>query len=104
MTQNAFNLGIAQISLRLLAYFRNRVGDLTMAEDLRQETLLKAYRARAALRDEARFEAWLFRIANRTIIDYYRRRRPLEKLPYDLAGETGADKDEVRAVMVCAVR
>ncbi|MFZ3374817.1 MAG: sigma-70 family RNA polymerase sigma factor [Chthoniobacterales bacterium] len=104
MTQNAFDFGIAQISPRLLAYFRNRVGDLATAEDLRQETLLKACRARPALRDETRFEAWLFRIANGTIIDYYRRRRPQDKLPCDLTGETGAEKDEVTPVMVCAVR
>jgi len=104
MTQSAFDLQVAQISPRLLAYFRNRVGDLSTAEDLQQETLLKACRARAALRDETRFEAWLFRIARGTIIDFFRLRHPQDKLPCDLTGETGAAKDEVTPVMVCAVR
>jgi len=104
MTKNAFDLGIAKISPRLLAYFRKRVGDLATAEDLRQETLLKICRARAALRDETRFEAWLFRIANGTLVDYYRRHRSQDKLPSALTTEAGAEKDEVTAVMACAVR
>ncbi len=104
MTRDRFDLAVAQINRRLLTYFRNRVGDLATAEDLRQETLLKAYRARAGLRDHRRFEAWLFRIANRTMIDLYRQRRPHDKSPGNLLVETGAKKDEATPVMACAVR
>src|SRR4051794_26277598 len=87
MTQTAFDREVAQISPRLLAYFRNRVGDVATAEDLRQEALLKAYRMRAALRDKTRFEPWLFRIAHGTIVDHYRKRgSKKESAPY-LAAE-----------------
>lgn len=104
MTRDTFDLAVARINRRLLTYFRNRIGDLATAEDLRQETLLKAYRARAGLRDERRFEPWLFRIANGTMIDFYRQRRPQDKPPGDLLVETGAKTDEVTPVMACAVR
>ena len=49
------------------------------AEDLAQKTLLKALRSRTSLRDQRRVRAWLFRIARRTIIDHYRRRRSSEQ-------------------------
>jgi RNA polymerase sigma-70 factor (ECF subfamily) len=102
--QAAFDLKVAQISRRLLVYFRNRVGNLAIAEDLQQETLLKAYRGQAALRDERRFEPWLFRIAHGTIVDYYRRQYSQNKLACDLPAETGPDTNDVTTVMACAVR
>jgi RNA polymerase sigma-70 factor (ECF subfamily) len=107
MRQTAFDREVVQIIPRLLAYFRNRVGDLATAEDLRQETLLKAYRTRAALRDETRFEPWLFRIAHGTMVDHYRRPCPPKKLgdaPREARVNTEAKQDEVTSVMICAAR
>ena len=50
------------------------------AEDLVQETVLKAYMARNSFRPGTNFRAWLYRIMTHTYIDSYRklRRRPTQ--------------------------
>src|SRR5437762_817158 len=47
MNQDAFDRALVKLSARLPAYFRRRVSDATVVEDLTQETLLKAFRAAA---------------------------------------------------------
>lgn len=58
---------------KLLAHVRARVSDPDLAEDLLQESLLKALRA-ASLREEEKLVPWFYRILNNAIIDSYRRR------------------------------
>jgi RNA polymerase sigma-70 factor (ECF subfamily) len=50
------------------------------AEDLFQETLLKAYAGRHSFQPETNLKAWLFRIMTNTYINSYRtkRRRPMQ--------------------------
>ncbi len=58
------------------------VGEPALAEDLTQETFLRAYRALARLPEDANYRAWLFRIATNAATDEIRRRkrRPQEML------------------------
>lgn len=60
------------------------------AEDLVQETYLKAVRALDRYREESGCRAWLFTILTNTYIDHYRRRkrRPV-KVEFDDEGATG---------------
>ena len=51
-------------------------GDRTQAEDLAQETFVKAFRNLAAFDTTRRLSSWLFRIAHNTAIDAMRRSRP----------------------------
>ena len=51
-------------------------GDRALAEDLAQETFVKAFRNLAAFDTTRRLSSWLFRIANNTAIDAMRRARP----------------------------
>jgi RNA polymerase sigma-70 factor (ECF subfamily) len=83
-----FDEQIAGFVTRLRGFIRSRVRDNATADDLTQETLLKVYRSRTTLLDSQRLEAWLYRIARRTIIDYYRQRKPDEELPANLTGES----------------
>jgi RNA polymerase sigma-70 factor (ECF subfamily) len=53
------------------------VGDPTLAEDLAQETFLKAFRHLDRFDTERRFASWLFTIAHNTTLDYLRRRKPI---------------------------
>jgi RNA polymerase sigma-70 factor (ECF subfamily) len=56
-------------------------GDPTSAEDLVQETYLRALRSFGTLRDPARVRPWLFQILNRLVIDGHRirdREQPIE--------------------------
>jgi RNA polymerase sigma-70 factor (ECF subfamily) len=59
----------------LLAYLARVVGDSAAAEDLCQETFLKALRSWARHDPAASPVAWLYRIATNTAYDYLRRRR-----------------------------
>jgi RNA polymerase sigma-70 factor (ECF subfamily) len=93
---------VIEIAPRLHAYCRRRVCDPATAEDLAQEALLKAFRGRAALRDETRLEAWLYRIAHGTVMDHYRRRPLTEQWRCEPAEEPQAN--DITTVMACNVR
>lgn len=62
--------------------------DRTLAEDITQETFLKAYERLDQLRDASRVEAWLVRIAINGARDALRRSRNLCSIPEDM--ETAA--------------
>ena len=55
-------------------YVRYLVRDSVEAEDLTQETLLRAYQQRSRLRDAAALESWLYQIATHASIDRLRQR------------------------------
>lgn len=61
-------------------YIRRIVGDATEAEDLTQETLVRAHEKLSTLESETRLTAWLYRIATNLCYDRFRsasfRRRP----------------------------
>lgn len=79
------------------AFARKRVGDSHLAEDLVQESLIKALAAdRQPNGDEATM-AWFYRILRRSIIDVYRREdaksRALDRFEQELP-DTPSDEDE----------
>lgn len=51
-------------------------GDGMLADDVAQDTLMKAYLACDGFDDPDRFDAWIFRIAYNTFLNAVRRRRP----------------------------
>jgi RNA polymerase sigma-70 factor (ECF subfamily) len=59
--------------IRLIA---RMIRDPSLAEDLAQETFVKAFRNLAAFDPTRRLSSWLFRIAHNTAIDALRRVRP----------------------------
>lgn len=104
MTALAFDHTVAEFSGPLRAFIRRRVRDDATADDLTQETMLKVFRSREALRDGQRIEAWLYRIARTTLIDFYRRQRPAAELPANLAAELPEPADEVTEAMTRSLR
>jgi RNA polymerase sigma-70 factor (ECF subfamily) len=105
MSTMQFDTGVTEFVAKLRAFIRARVSDDATADDLTQETLLKVYRSRASLRDGDRLEAWLYRIARRTLIDYYRKRRPSEELPASLKSESEDEVSTIRdAVLISTIR
>lgn len=56
-------------------YVLRMVGDRDRAEDITQDTFIKAYRKLDQLTDDAAIRPWLYRIATNTAIDEIRRRR-----------------------------
>lgn len=65
----------------ILAYLTRLVNDRETAEDLCQETFVKAIRHWAEHNPESSAVAWLYRIATNTAYDYLRRRRRICFLP-----------------------
>ena len=61
-----------QLSGRLLAFIRSRVGDDAAAEDILQEVFLRIHTHLDSVKDTAKLESWIFQIARHAIIDHYR--------------------------------
>jgi len=59
-----------------LLHFLRRAGPEYDAEDVLQETFLRAYSRLNRYRPQWRFSTWLFTIARRTSINYHRRPQP----------------------------
>jgi RNA polymerase sigma-70 factor (ECF subfamily) len=59
---------------QFLGYIRKRIGDPDLAEDILQDSLLRAIRAAPTLRDEERVIPWFYRVLQNAIVDTYRRR------------------------------
>lgn len=97
MKPSSFEKQIVEQAPRLRSFVRAQVRSAADADDLAHDTLVKAFQSRDSLRNEERLQAWLFRIARRTIIDFYRRQRPSEKL-----ADAATDSSEVKLDAVSA--
>jgi RNA polymerase sigma-70 factor (ECF subfamily) len=86
---------------RVYNFFRYRVGDGPVAEDLTSVTFEKAWRARKRYRpDLAGFGTWLLAIARNVAVDHYRAARPhaaLEEVSGVASGPTPEDLAERRS-------
>ena len=72
----AFRLLVERYQRQVHGLLVRMVRDPALAEDLAQETLIKAYRAIASFDRSRKFSSWLFKIAHNTAIDHLRRNRP----------------------------
>lgn len=98
---------------RVYNFFRYRVGDGPLAEDLTSITFEKAWRARERYRrDQAAFGTWIFAVARNVAIDHFRSARvsvPLEEAAEIAGGPTPEDlavrrSDEERLARLLAAR
>jgi RNA polymerase sigma-70 factor, ECF subfamily len=74
-SQAAFEQIVRRYQRPVLSLLVRLTGDRALAEDLAQETFVKAYRNLAAFDVTRRLSAWILRIAHNTGIDAMRRRR-----------------------------
>ncbi len=84
----------------LLAFIRSRVSDPALAEDILQDSLLRAVQAAPAVREDERLTAWLYQIVRNAITDAYRRRGVRAAARERLAAEVDVaftPEDEARA-------
>ncbi len=58
---------------QIKVYLLSKVSNAADVEDLLQEIVIKAYNNLDSLHSQDRAKPWLFQIANRTVIDYYRK-------------------------------
>lgn len=71
----AFAILMSRYQTRLKKYINGFVKNNDLAQDLTQETFLRAYRNRENYVPKARFAAWLYRIATNLCYDQFRRQR-----------------------------
>ncbi|HXG09157.1 MAG TPA: sigma-70 family RNA polymerase sigma factor [Gemmataceae bacterium] len=103
---------------RVVALCHAKVGRADLADDLAQETLLRAYRALASLADPERFGSWLHGIALRTCFDWLRSNHrtpiPFSALGPDFhpeevlsrassSGEAAVDREDERRELLAQV-
>ena len=67
------------------------VRDHSLAEDVTQDTLIKAWRALPQFRGESSLRTWVLRIAHNTAISTLRRRRDELRPPWSLQSAGGDD-------------
>jgi RNA polymerase sigma-70 factor (ECF subfamily) len=77
---SAFAAIVGRWQNRLLNFFYRATGNRADAEDLTQETFLELHRSAARYTAQGSFQAYVFTLARRRLIDRYRKqaRRPLD--------------------------
>ncbi|HVB64627.1 MAG TPA: RNA polymerase sigma factor [Nitrolancea sp.] len=78
----AFTALFDQYQRPIVNYLYRMVNDREVAEDLAQDTFLKAYRAIDRTDADLNFRAWIYRIATNTAMSYFRRKRLLQWIPF----------------------
>jgi len=85
-SQSAFERIVRRYEGPVIRLIFRMTGDRALAEELAQDTFVKAYRHLSAFDTTRRLSSWLFRIAHNTALDSLRRSR----LPVVPIGETGS--------------
>jgi len=97
--KSAVAAGMSAHRASILRYVRSIVGDPSTAEDLTQETFLRAHARWTSLQDESRLLPWLYRIATNVCRDGFRRQKsrhrpgPADVDPYDTVETNAAVAD-----------
>jgi RNA polymerase sigma factor (sigma-70 family) len=86
-----------------LAFVRKRVPDPDVAADVLQDSLLKALKNAAQIRDDENVIAWFYRILRHSLIDLYRRRAVRDRAVQDLQLELehAPTPEEKRSLCAC---
>jgi RNA polymerase sigma-70 factor (ECF subfamily) len=74
-SQSAFEQIVRRYQRPVISLIARVTGDYALAEDLAQETFVKAFRSLSAFDTTRRLSSWLFRIAHNTAVDAMRRSR-----------------------------
>jgi RNA polymerase sigma-70 factor (ECF subfamily) len=81
---------------KLHGFILSRVGDRSTADDILQDVFLRIYSKIDTLREDSKFQSWMYRITRNAIIDYYRAQKKMEELPESLAAPETETSAEVR--------
>jgi RNA polymerase sigma-70 factor (ECF subfamily) len=90
----AFNEIVLRYKSKVYNYIFRMVHHALDAEDLTQETFLRAYLSIRSFQSRASLNTWLFRIATNLCIDYSRKNRKAQSLTSSLSMEGDGDEGE----------
>ena len=91
--EEAYRLLFERYSRPILSFLYDLIGRRELAEDLTQETFVRAYRSMKSLRDPSKFSTWLFGIARNTARELMRSRLR-EGTKVDLEDQQVAEMDD----------
>lgn len=99
--EDAFHLIFNRYGRPVLSFINNHIRNRELAEELAQETFLRAYRNLGGLKDEMRISTWLFGIARNVVRESSRQSRKDERKvgldePESLKLESGSILPEVK--------
>ncbi|KGT37886.1 RNA polymerase sigma factor SigW [Heyndrickxia coagulans P38] len=87
--QNAFNDIVELYKDKVFQICFRMIGSRTEAEDLAQETFIRAYIHIKSFKQERKFSSWLYRIATNLCIDRIRKKKPDFYLDAEISGTEG---------------
>lgn len=73
--EKAYTDIVARFREQIFHFIFRMVKDRAQAEDLTQETFIKAFRALASFNSNYAFSTWLYKIAANNCIDYFRKKK-----------------------------
>jgi RNA polymerase sigma-70 factor (ECF subfamily) len=82
-SESAFSALFERFQTPIVSYLYRLIGDWDAANDLAQDTFLKAYTALPRTADKLQISPWLYRIATNTALDALRRRKRITWVPLD---------------------
>lgn len=84
-----------EFSAPLIKFLRARTATKADAEDLLQEIFVRIQKRLPDLREPAKLQGWVYRIARNAVIDHYRTRRQHLPLDFDLETRDPEGRDSV---------
>lgn len=101
--RDAFDVLVRSFQEPVWRYLRAMVSDAALAEDLAQETFLRAYTRLDTFGFRSRFSTWLFQVARNLAVDALRARDRRRLLPVRLGPTTTPPGMEVRSELLAAM-
>lgn len=89
--RSAYGQLVQRWAARLVAFLRSRVLLVDVAEDLAQESFLRAFRRLDSLEDPSKFGSWLFSIGQNAVMDW---RKAKTRQEVQLSASTAGDDAE----------
>lgn len=94
--QYSFEQLISENEEKMLNLIYGMTGDFHLAQDLTQESFLKAFQAKQSFNGQSKFSTWLYRIAVNTTIDYQRKAQVHKENPAEEIEANSAEQDPDR--------
>ena len=93
--EDASEILVRKYYLQIMRFCMWQCGNADLAEDLAQETFLKAFKSLDQYRKKGHFKAWLYSVAKSVCIDEFRKRRIESETTCDIY-ELGSDSLEIK--------
>jgi RNA polymerase sigma-70 factor (ECF subfamily) len=85
--EQGFNLLIKTYQQRIYWHIRRMVIYHDDADDVLQETWIKAWKGLGGFRKESRLYTWIYRIATNEALSFLKRKQRITTIPFEMGGE-----------------